>query len=111
VFDSTGGRIAQASIVIVSVATGLRFTATSDAEGNFALQLLQPGDHSARVVAQGMSPQVTPQLHVDVGAATELSFHLTIASAHENVTVSGTPALVENPVQRRLHPPRRTRCK
>jgi hypothetical protein len=89
VLDSTGGRIAQASIVIVSVATGLRFTATSDAEGNFALQLLQPGDYSARVVAQGMSPQVTPQLHVDVGAATELSFRLTIAGAHENVTVSG----------------------
>ncbi len=95
VLDSTGGRIAQASIVLVSTATGLRFTATSDAEGEFAFDLLQPGDYSARATAQGMSPQVTPQLHVDVGAATNLDFHLTVAGTHENVTVSGAPALVE----------------
>ena len=95
VYDSRGGRIAQASVVIVSTATGLRFAATSDAEGAFAFDLLQPGDYSARVTAQGMSPQVTPQLHVDVGAAAVLEFHLTIAGVHENVTVSGSPALVE----------------
>ena len=95
VFDSTGGRIAQASIIVVNTATGTRFTATSDAEGTFAIDLLPPGDYSARVAAQGMSPQVTPQLHVDVGAASVLKFILTIAGAHENVTVSGAPALVE----------------
>ena len=95
VYDSAGGRIAQASVVIVSTATGLRFATTSDAEGAFAFDLLQPGDYSGRVTAQGMSPQVTPQLHVDVGAAAVLEFHLTIAGVHENVTVSGAPALVE----------------
>src|SRR5579864_3314857 len=42
-----------------------------------------------------MSPQITPQLHVDVGAAAELEFRLTIAGAQENVTVSAAPALVE----------------
>ena len=95
VSDSSGSRIAQASIVVVSTATGTRYTATSDAEGGFALDLLPPGDYSARAVAEGMSPQVTPQLHVDVGAAASLEFHLTIAGAHENVTVSAEPALVE----------------
>ena len=68
---------------------------TSDGEGAFAFDLLQPGDYSGRVTAQGMSPQVTPQLHVDVGAAAVLEFRLTIAGVHENVTVSGAPALVE----------------
>ena len=95
VLDSTGGRMAQASIVVVNTATGARYSAASDAEGRFALDLLPPGDYSARVVAQGMSPQVTPQLHVDVGGAAELEFRLTVAGAHENVTVSGAPALVE----------------
>jgi len=94
VLDSTGGRIAQASIVVVNAATGTRYTATSDAEGGFAFEL-PPGEYSARVAAQGMSPQVTPQLHVDVGATADLKFVLTIAGAHENVTVSGAPALVE----------------
>jgi len=95
VYDSAGGRIAQASVVIVSTATGLRIATTSDGEGAFAFDLLQPGDYSGRVTAQGMSPQITPQLHVDVGAAAVLEFHLTIAGVHENVTVSGAPALVE----------------
>jgi hypothetical protein len=94
VLDSSESRIAQASIVVVNTATGARYSATSDAEGRFALDLL-PGDYSARVVAQGMSPQITPQLHVDVGGVAELEFHLTVAGARENVTVSGAPALVD----------------
>lgn len=79
VLDSTGERISQASIVLVSTATGLRFTASSDADGGFAFDLLRPGDYSPRATAQGMSSQVTPQLHVDVGAATNLEFHLAVA--------------------------------
>src|SRR6202158_4256043 len=71
VFDATGSRISQASIAILNIATGLRSTATSDAEGGFAFELLPPGDYSARVVAEGMSPQITPQLHVDVGGSDE----------------------------------------
>src|SRR5271157_2380809 len=95
VLDSTGSRIPQASIVVVNTASGARYTATSDGEGRFALGLLPPGDYSARVVAEGMSPQVTPQLHVDVGGAAELEYHLTVAGAHETITVSAEPAVVE----------------
>ena len=94
VLDPSGSRIAQASIVVVNLATGTRYTATSDAEGGFALDL-PPGDYSTRVVAQGMSPQVTPELHIDVGADAVLEYRLTVAGAHESVTVSGSPALVE----------------
>jgi len=88
-------RIPGATIAVVSTATGLRYAATSDAEGRFSLDLLPPGDYSARVVAQGMSPQITPQLHVDVGAAVELGFRLNVAGAVEHVSVSGAPALVD----------------
>jgi hypothetical protein len=88
-------RIPDATIAVVSTATGLRYAATSDAEGRFSLDLLPPGDYSARVVAQGMSPQITPQLHVDVGAAVELGFRLNVAGAVEHVSVSGAPALVD----------------
>ena len=71
-------RIPGATIAVVSTATGARYSATSDAEGRFAIDLLPPGDYSARVVAQDMSPQITPQLHVDVGAAAELNFASTL---------------------------------
>ena len=95
VLDSSGSRIAQASVALVNNATGTRYTAVSDAEGAFALDLLPPGDYSGRAVAEGMSPQVTPQVHVDVGGSTNLEFRLSVASAQENVTVSAAPALVE----------------
>jgi Carboxypeptidase regulatory-like domain/TonB dependent receptor-like, beta-barrel len=95
VLDASGSRIAQASIVVVNTATAARYTAVSDAEGRFALDLLPPGDYSARATATAMSPQVTPQLHVDVGGTSELEFRLTVAGAHENVTVSSEPGLVD----------------
>ncbi len=60
-----------------------------------ALELLPPGDYSARVDAQGMSPQIAPQLHVDVGGVAELQFHLKLATAEENVTVHASPMLIE----------------
>ncbi len=95
VLDPAGGLIAQASIVAVNSATGARYSTTSNAEGHFALELLPPGDYIARAVADKMSPQETPTLHVDVGAATELDFHLTIAGLEETLTVSGAPKLVD----------------
>ncbi len=95
VLDASGSRIAQASIVVVNTATGARHTSVSDSEGRFALDLLPPGDYSARATASGMSPQVTPQLHVDVGGASELEFRLTVAGAHESVTVTSEPGLVD----------------
>jgi hypothetical protein len=96
VVDPTGSRVVQATIVVVNTATGVRYSATSDAEGRFSLDLLPPGDYSARVTAKDMSPQLTPQLHVDIGAAAELEFHLSIAGPQENVTVSGAPKLVDS---------------
>jgi hypothetical protein len=95
VFDPSGGRIAQASIVAVNSATGARYTATSDAEGRFSIDLLPPGEYTARAVAEKMSAQVTPTLHVEVGAAAEIEFRLPIAGPQENVTVSGESQLVD----------------
>jgi hypothetical protein len=95
VLDPSGSRVAQASVVAVSSSTGTRYSTTSDAEGRFSLELLLPGDYTARAVSQGMSPQVTPTLHVEVGAASEIEFHLTIAGAQEKVTVSGAAQLVD----------------
>jgi carboxypeptidase family protein/TonB-dependent receptor-like protein len=95
VLDLSGARVPQASIVVVNSGTGVRYSATSDSEGHFTLDLLSPGDYSARVEATGMLPQVTPQLHVDVGGGAELTYRLKVAGAEESLTVSGAQAMVE----------------
>jgi hypothetical protein len=60
VADPAGAHVTQAAIAVVNAGTGTQYTATSDSEGHFALELLPPGDYSARVEAHGMSPQVSP---------------------------------------------------
>jgi hypothetical protein len=95
VTDSSGGRLAGATIVFVNTATGLRYSAATDHEGRFDFQLLPPGDYSGRAESPGMSPQTTPPLHVDVGGATEIEFKLVVAGAKETVTVTGAIPTVE----------------
>jgi len=95
VSDSSGRRIVDASIALVDEAQGFRYFVTSDSEGQFVFELLPPGEYSARAVAPDMSPQLTPKLHVDVGATTELEFKLQVGGAKEMVTVSTEAPLVE----------------
>src|ERR1700690_2196855 len=79
VSDTAGARIRDCTIAAVNVATGLRYFATSDAEGRFSLPLLPPGDYMARAESAGMSPQVTAKFCVDLGSATQFDFKLTVA--------------------------------
>src|SRR5215469_14849535 len=72
VFDPTDHRVPRATIVLVNNATGFQYQQASDREGNFAFQLLPPGRYSARVTADGMSPQINPDLGVVVGGVTEV---------------------------------------
>ncbi len=96
VCDSAGARIGAAGVVLVNAATNFRYSATADAAGRFAFELLPPGDYSARADSPGMSAQTTPLLHVSVGGTTALTFNLSVAGTRETVTVSGAPPLVES---------------
>jgi hypothetical protein len=95
VLDPEGRPVSAATVAVVSASTGAQHSALSDDDGRFVVELLPPGDYSARAEIKGMSPQVTPQIHVDVGGAVELQFRLAMAGASETVTVSGAPPLVE----------------
>jgi hypothetical protein len=95
VTDAGGAVVEGATVALVSTTTGIRHSASSNQEGNYVFQLLPPGDYSTRAEFNGMSPQVTPPLHVDVGGVLQVNFQLPIAGAKESVTVSGAPPLVE----------------
>jgi hypothetical protein len=95
VLDPSGSRIAGATVALVNNSTTFHYQQTSDAEGRFAFGLLPPGDYSARVTAEKMSPQLSPFLRVSLGGLTEIQFKLQIAGARENITVSAEPSAVE----------------
>src|SRR5215470_3769101 len=95
VLDPSGRTIAGASVALANDATGIHFEQTSDLRGRFVFELLPPGDYTARVTADGMSPELGPGIHVAIGGETEITFKLVLAGIHENVTVSAEPRSVE----------------
>lgn len=99
VVDPSNSRIAGASIVLLNDATSFRYEQISDSTGRFAFELLPPGQYSARAIATGMSPQLSPNLRVNVGSVTEIEFKLTLAGPRENVTVSAEQKQVETQPQ------------
>src|SRR5947208_15546780 len=76
VLDPSGNRVAGATLALVNDATGAHYEQTSGHNGQFAFELLPPGDYSARVTAEGMSPQLSPGVHVAIGSASDISFKL-----------------------------------
>ena len=95
VLDPDNRSVPAAIVAVVNNTTGMTRSALTDSDGRFAIELLPPGDYSARAEVKGLSPQVSPEVHVDVGGAIELQFRLSLAGASETVTVSGAPPMVE----------------
>ncbi|MGB8013592.1 MAG: carboxypeptidase regulatory-like domain-containing protein [Terriglobales bacterium] len=97
VLDAQGAVITDADIVAIRVETGVRYHSATDSAGRFVVDLLPPGQYSARAEAEAMSPQISPLIRVEVGAATELTFKLKVAGPRESITVSEAPRVETNP--------------
>jgi hypothetical protein len=95
VLAAQGAVITNADIVAIRVETGIRYHSATDSAGRFALDLLPPGQYSARAEAEGMSPQISPAIRVEVGAAAQLTFKLNVAGPTETITVSEAPRMAE----------------
>src|SRR3979490_822662 len=81
VLDAQGAAIVAADVVAIRVDTGIRYHGATNSEGRFKLDLLPPGEYSARAEAERMLPQNSPVVRVEVGAETELLFKLAVAGA------------------------------
>ncbi len=95
VLDAQGAVITNADVVAIRVDTGIRYHAGTDSAGRFAVDLLPPGEYSARAEAEGMSAQISPLVRVEVGAAAQLTFKLKVAGPKETISVSDPPRMVE----------------
>jgi hypothetical protein len=95
VLDAQGAVITDADIVAIRVDTGIRHHSATDSAGRFVLDLLPPGQYSARAEAEGMSPQISGELQVEVGAAALLTFKLRVAGPKETITVAEAPRIIE----------------
>ena len=95
VLDAQGAVITTADIVAIRVETGVRYHSATDSAGRFAVDLLPPGEYSARAEAEGMSPEISPVIRVEIGSVALLTFKLKVAGPKETITASDAPRMVE----------------
>jgi len=95
VSDPSGASVATAALVVKSQATQEERDLTSDAEGNFSVPFLTPGDYDLTVRAPGFEPLVLRSVQVQITEVTRLKIQLMISSAKEQITVSASPPLLQ----------------
>jgi hypothetical protein len=95
VTDPSGARVQEARVTATNVATGTQLPTQTDAEGNFAFQLLTPARYSLRAEADGMAAQIRTGVIVEVGSTVELKFELALSGAKQTVTVTESSPLVD----------------
>lgn len=95
VSDSSGARVASAAVSIINARTGIKTNATTDSNGEFNVQALQPGLYNVRVEAQGFSSSEKTNVRLEVDTAARVSFALSTGEVNSTITVSADPPLLQ----------------
>ena len=85
--DPAHAAVRNAIVAVVNTATGITRSTTTDSEGRYFLDLLPPRT-LARAESPGLSPEVAPNLHLDVKDLLQLDFALSVAGTKKFVTPS-----------------------
>ena len=80
VSDPSGARVARAAIVVKSQATQEERDLTTDAEGNFSVPFLTPGNYDLTVRATGFEPFILNGVQVQITEVNRLKIQLTSAA-------------------------------
>ena len=97
--DPSGAAVARATVTVTNREDGARRTLTSDTAGRFSFPQLKPGPYTVKVEAQGFEPQENNAVSAGLGQKQEADFTLKLASARQDLTVTGASPLInpDNP--------------
>src|SRR6266849_10912533 len=88
VSDPSGALVPRAAMVINSQSTGEKRDLATDAEGNFLVQFLTPGNYDLTVRATGFEPLILKSVQVRITEMSRLKIQLTISGAKAQITIS-----------------------
>ena len=94
VTDSSGAVVANVTVTVRNLGTGVERTANTNASGNYRIAELPIGDYKVSASAPGFKTSAR-QATVSAGALTASDFALEIGQRTETVEVEGTAPLVE----------------
>src|SRR5260370_32454407 len=87
VSDEFGGVIVGASVVAVD-ASGAKKTATTNGEGNFAINGLAPGKYTVQVTAPGFAAYENSEIDLTTTRSQQLKVTLKVTIEQQKVTVT-----------------------
>jgi outer membrane receptor protein involved in Fe transport len=93
--DSGGAVINGAKVTVTNVGTGLDWKTQTDATGNYQVTALPTGTYKLEVSAPSMQKQVLTGFVVEVSRTLQQNFTLKVASATEEVMVTGEAPVIE----------------
>lgn len=94
--DSSGAVVAGATVVVTNAGTGFNRTLTTDGEGHYAVQFLQPGTYEVVLGGNGSFGKVDRKgVAVTVGAPITVDAVLPTANVSTEVTVSSEAPLID----------------
>src|SRR6202044_1664453 len=93
VSDPTGALVQRAAVVISSRGTGEKRDVATNAEGNFAVQFLPPGNYDLTVRAAGFEPFILNGVQVQITEGSRGKIQLALSGAKEQVAVSAAPLI------------------
>jgi hypothetical protein len=95
VTDQSGGAVAQATISVKNIATGILRTNTTNAAGFYVSPNILPGTYEIRAEAQGFSSEVQTSIKLTVGEQQVLNFSLQVGKMTQTVEVNTEAPAVE----------------
>ena len=93
--DSSGAVVAKAKVTVTAVATGIVVIGSTDANGQYGVENLQPGTYSVKFDAPGFRSFVSNGIIVVVDSATRVDATLPVGSQDETVEVTSAQPLVD----------------
>jgi hypothetical protein len=94
VTDASKAVIAGATVKVTNAGTQNARTASTNAEGFYAIPLLEAGVYSVEVASAGFSPQKLSQLRLEVNQTARLDFELKPGSVTESIEVSASSVII-----------------
>jgi hypothetical protein len=88
--DPVGAVVPGATVTLRNVDTSVSSTTTSNGDGNYTFQNLNPGNFTVEATAKGFQLNEVPSFTLTVGQKASINFALEVGNASTVVTVQGT---------------------
>jgi hypothetical protein len=93
--DPSGAVVANAQVVVHSLATGTDRTVNTDSAGLYVVPSLQPGDYKIDARASGFGTYTVSKVTLEVDRVVTVNMHLAVSSTGETVQVNSADTQIE----------------